>query len=107
MGALDIAAGAAGGALGIATAGWQDKRQLKQQEKLQELAMKGQKEMSEFNQGLAIDTWEKTNAAAQRKQLEKAGLNVGLMYGGPGGGGRTTAQPGTVGGATAPVDVVS
>lgn len=51
--------------------------------------MIGAKQMGRFNQQLALDTWEKTSYAAQRKQLEKAGLNPALMYGTGGAGGTT------------------
>lgn len=79
-----------------------DKRQYAQQKKMQALQIKGQKEMGEFNQGLAIDTWNKTNYEAQRKHMENAGLNVGLMYEGAGQGG-TTTQTGNVSGGDAPI----
>lgn len=93
---------AIGAGLGLATAKWQDKRQVEQQQKLQDIAMQGSKEMGKFNQGLALDMWEKTNYEAQRKQMEKAGLNVGLMYGGGGAGGGTTSTPtGSMGSASA------
>lgn len=95
---MGIISGAIQTGLGMATAKWQDKRQLEQQKKLQAEQIKGQKEMGEFNQGLALDTWEKTNYDAQRKQMEKAGLNVGMMYGGTGSGG--TTQGGSAGQVT-------
>lgn len=95
------AAGAAGSiigtGLGMATAGWEDKRQLKQAGKLQALEMQGAQQMGKFNQGLALDMWNKTNYSAQREQMEKAGLNVGLMYEGGGPGGTTQTPTGNVG----------
>lgn len=94
---------AIGAGLGLATANWQDKRQLEQQKKLQELGIAGSKEMGKFNQGLALEMWDKTNYKAQRQQMEKAGLNVGLMYGGGGAGGGTTSTPtGSVASGNAP-----
>ncbi|AXH74111.1 MAG: DNA pilot protein [Microviridae sp.] len=60
-----------------------------------------QKDLGKFNQGLAIDTWEKTNYPAQRRQMEKAGLNVGLMYGSAGQGG--TTQGGSAGNSVTPI----
>lgn len=79
---------------GIVTGKLEDKRQIKQTGKLMGMEARASREMAKFNQGLAMDMWEKTNYDAQRKQMEKAGLNVGLMYegGGPGG---TTAGAGT------------
>lgn len=87
--------------LGMATAKWQNKQQIEQAKKLQGIQMEGQKEMGEFNKGLAIDTWNETNFEAQRKHMENAGLNVGLMYSGAGGGGGTTTQAGNVTGQSA------
>lgn len=103
MGLETIADGAAGGILGLALSGINDKRQVRQQEKLQQLQIKGQKEMGIFNREQALQYWNETGAEAQRKQLEKAGLNVGLMYGSGGGGGGSTMNPaGSVSGAAAP-----
>lgn len=99
---MGLGSNIASAGLGLATAGWQDRRQLEQQEKLQALQIEGSKEMGAYNQGLALDTWEKTNYDAQRKQMEKAGLNVGMMYGGTGAGGTTQGGGGgNVSGATA------
>lgn len=101
--ALEVGGQIAGTAMGMATAGWNDRRQLKQQRKLNDLEMEGQAKMSKFNQQLALDMWEKTNYEAQRKQLEKAGLNPGLLYGQGGGGGATASTPtGHITGGEAP-----
>lgn len=82
---------------GMAIGKYGDRRQYFQQKKLQELAIRGQKELADYNQQLSMDMWDKTNAEAQRKHLERAGLNVGLMYGStPGSGGST--QGGSAGG---------
>ena len=40
----------------------------------------GQKELAEFNKEQQIDLFNKTGADAVAKQLDKAGLNRGLMY---------------------------
>lgn len=89
----EIAGALAGQALGMITAKSQDKRQLKQQKKLQDLAMKGSKEMADYNKGIAIEMQDKANQyntpEEQRKRLEAAGLNAGLMYQGSGAGGTT------------------
>lgn len=87
--------------IGMALQPIKDRQQLKQQGKLIEQQIKAQKEMGLYNQGLALDTWEKTGYEAQRKQMEKAGLNVGLMYEGGGAGGTTSTPTGTVTGGTA------
>lgn len=88
-----------GMALGMATAKWQDKRQLKQAEKLQDLQLKGQQQMADYQQGLALDMWNKTNYEQQMQKMKEAGLSPGLMYKGAGAGG-TTAGAGQGGGVS-------
>lgn len=91
---LGLAIGqAAGAAAGLGIEKIQQNMQYKQAQKLQDLQIQGQQEMGQFNQGLALDMWNKTNYEAQRQHMEKAGLNVGLMYGQGGGGGATTQTP--------------
>lgn len=87
--------------MGMLLGPYNDKRQLEQQERLQRLEMEGQKEMAQYNQQLALQMWDKTNYAAQRAQLQKAGLSVGLMYGKGGPGGTTQTPTGNVTGASA------
>lgn len=77
--ALQAGQGAVGAGLGLMLQGGQDRRQLRQQEKLQNLQMKG-----------AMQMWRDTNYPAQIEQLKKAGLNPGLLYGMGGAGGTTT-----------------
>ena len=67
--------------------------------------MEGSKEMAKFNSDLskqlALDMWNETNMEAQRKHMENAGLNVGLMYSkgaGAGGGATAAVQGGNVSG---------
>lgn len=104
MGALDgIIGSGAGAIIGMAMQGKNDKRQLEQQKKLQELQIKGQQQMGIFNRQQQQQLWEDTNYSAQRKEMEKAGVNVGMMYGMGGGGGATAAaSSGNVTGANAP-----
>lgn len=93
----------ASAALGIGLANLNDRRQLAQQEKLQALQIKGNKEMSDYNYQKQLEMWEKTNYSAQKEQMKKAGLNPGLMYGMGGGGGTTTGSAGGgVSGSNAP-----
>lgn len=87
--------------LGLLMEGHNDRRQYNQQKKLQELQIAGQKEMGRYNQGLALDMWDKTNYEAQRKHMEAAGLNIGLMYGSAGQGGSTQTPTGNVSGGSA------
>lgn len=93
-----------GGGLGLLLQGHNDRRQRRQQEWLQELQMKGNKEMADYNYNKQMEMWHNTNYAATREEMEKAGLNVGLMYGQGGGGGATTGSGGGAGvsGAMAP-----
>lgn len=71
-------------------------------------------DMAKFNQNIwkqnqmfaneqALQMWKDTNASAQVKELDKAGLSRGLMYGGGGAGGSTmgnaSAQGGSAGSA--------
>lgn len=79
--------------MGMALSKWEQKQQREQARWMQNLQIGGQQTMGKFNQGLALEMWDKTNYDAQVKQLEKAGLNVGLMYGMGGAGGATTNTP--------------
>lgn len=64
--------------------------QYKYQRRLNKEGMNNSKELSKYNKDLQMEMWEETNYAAQRREMEKAGLNVGMMYGGTGAGGATT-----------------
>lgn len=83
-----------GTVLGLATANYNDRRQERLNRKMADQQKANAKEMAMFNQQLGLDTWEKTGYGAQRRQMEEAGLNVGLMYGGAGSGGTTNTAPG-------------
>lgn len=83
-----------GAAIGLGVSAIENKMQRSQNKKLMRQQIEGSQEMAKFNQGLALDTWNKTNFEAQRKHLEAAGLNVGLMYGMGGAGGATASTPG-------------
>lgn len=80
---------AAGGVIGQMFAKKNDRRQISQAKKLMALESNNNKELAQYNQGLAMDMWNNTNYGAQRKHIEDAGLNVGLMYGSAGQGGST------------------
>lgn len=58
----------------------------------QKQQLKGQKKALEQQNEAQMDMWRKTNYSAQREELEKAGLNAGLLYGMSGGGGTTTGS---------------
>lgn len=92
-----------GAGMGMALSGWNDERQKRQQERLQSLQIQGQKEMTDYTYAKQLQMWKDTNYPEQVKQLIKAGLNPGLMYGMSGGGGATTgSSSGNVTGAQAP-----
>lgn len=60
------------------------------------------KELTEFNREQQMKLWEDTNYSAQVGQMQKAGINPGLLYGMGGGGGATTnLATGSAQGATA------
>lgn len=88
------------GVLGIVAGGVQDKRQIKQQQKLTDMQLTANKNMSEFNYGQQMKLWEATNYGPQMEQLKKAGLNPGLIYaqGGPGGTTQAAQGQGVTGG---------
>lgn len=102
-----LGAQAAGGlintGMGLLLEKHNDRRQLRQQEKLQNLQLKGQMQMTDYNMMKQLQMWKDTSYPAQVEQLKKAGLNPGLVYGMGGGGGTTTGTPsGAPGGASAP-----
>ncbi|AXH78069.1 MAG: DNA pilot protein [Microviridae sp.] len=97
-----MATGGAGGILGLMFGGLQNQQQYNQQERLQQLQIKGQKEMSDYNYAKQLQMWHDTNYWAQIEELKKAGLNPALLYGMSGGGGTTTGSgQGNVSGGTA------
>ena len=77
----------------------QDRRQLKQQEKLNQQQIEGQKQMADYQQQLQMKTWDATNYSRQIQEMEEAGLNPAMIYGHSGGGGATVGT-GTGGGPT-------
>lgn len=82
-----------GTALGLVLQGSNDRRQVRMNEKLMQQQVKYGQEMGRYNQAMALQMWDKTNYLAQRQQMEKAGLNPGLMYGSAGQGGQTGPGP--------------
>lgn len=98
---------AAGGVLshglGLIFAKQQDKRQLAQQQRLQNLEIQGTNALQDRAQERQLEMWEKTGYGAQMRQLKEAGLNPGLIYGQSGMGGQTTGSGGPqASGADAP-----
>lgn len=68
----------------------EDARQLTQQKKLQDIGIEGSKEMTDYQKMKELEQWKATGYVGQKEQLEKAGLNAGLLYGMGGSGGSTT-----------------
>lgn len=100
---LQTAGDVVGAGMGMLLGGFNDRRQIKQQQKLQDMQIAGQKEMANYNNALQMKMWNDTNYSAQMSQMIKAGVSPGLMYGMGGGGGTTTgSQGGSVSGAQAP-----
>lgn len=59
--------------------------------------IKASKEMTDYNLQKQLELFDKTGYEAQRQQIEKAGLSVGLMYGKGGSGGSTALSTGNIG----------
>lgn len=76
---------------GLINAG-QDDRQIQQQGRLnaQSEAMQDRLNDKAYQRQLAM--WKATNLSAQREEAEKAGMSVGLLYGGQGAGGATVGN---------------
>ena len=91
---VQTATNAAQTGLGMLLSGWNDRRQLKQQQKLQDQQIAGNKELLEAQRLKEMQMWEDTNYSAQKEQMRKAGLNPALMYGMGGGGGTTVGGGG-------------
>lgn len=90
--------------MGIAMQPIKNKQQLKQARRLQDLQLEGDATRLQRNQAAALQMWKDTNYSAQMEELEKAGLNPGLIYGMSGGGGATASvTPGGGGGQAAGV----
>lgn len=91
---MQTAQGIIGTGMGLLMEGHEDRRQLRQQEKLQELEMKGSKEMTAYNtemqKKMQLEMWNETSYPAQMAKMKEAGINPALMYGMGGGGGVST-----------------
>lgn len=88
-----------GGWLGIGEKR-QDRRQLEQQGKLNEINAKTAKEMADYEQDLKLKMWKDTNYTEQLKQADMAGVSKAAVLGGSGTG-TQGASVGSVGGGSA------
>ncbi len=71
------------------------KKQYERTQHLMEIQQQNQEKLNTTAYNRQMQMWEDTNFDAQRKQMEKAGLSVGMMYGGNGGGGSTVGSGAT------------
>lgn len=85
--------------MGLLLEGHNDRRQLRQQGKLNEQQYDIDNRMAEANYERQMRMWNATNYSAQMQQLGDAGLNPALMYKGQGAGGITGNPQGSVSGA--------
>ncbi len=68
------------------------RKQFNRSKELMSLQMQNQERLNESAYARQLQMWKDTNFSAQRKEMEKAGLNVGSMYGKSGGGGSTVGS---------------
>jgi hypothetical protein len=80
--------------LGMGIGGMQQAGQNRRQRDLMNLQLKNQMKLNQQGADLSYENWLRTNYSAQRAEMEKAGLNVGMMYGGSGQGGTLTGGGG-------------
>ena len=103
QGAAGAINGGVGAIMGLALGKYNDRRQLEQQEKLQDLQNRGSKELMDYQSQSSYANWLKTGPKGQMEQLKAAGLNPALMYGMGGGTGGQSMTPGAgPSGAAAP-----
>lgn len=88
--AIGAASSIGGFGLGFIGMKRREKRNDARQRALMDHQQKGQMALNEHGQKLGIDTWKKTGVVGQMEQMQKAGVNPGLMYGQGGAGGATT-----------------
>ena len=89
---LEAAGGAVNAGMGMLLGKYNDRRQLKQQDKLLKQQEGYNRNAAQFSHDVQMDMWNKTNYGAQMEHLKNAGLNPALMYGMGGGGGQTTTK---------------
>lgn len=94
---------AIGTGLGLLFQGANDRRQLRQQQKLQDMQIQGNMQMMDYSMAKQLQMWKDTSYGAQKDQMNQAGINPALMYGMGGAGGQSTGNAqGSVTGGQAP-----
>lgn len=68
------------------------KRQHRRTKELMDISQRNQKDLNKQQYENSKKFWDETNYDDQVREMEKAGLNVGMMYGGGGTGGQTTSM---------------
>lgn len=92
-----VTAGIIGGGsslLGIGLNQQGNQQQMQQQQQLMQQQFHNQQALNLQGQQIQQQNWDYTNYGNQVKHMEKAGLNVGLMYGMGGGGGQSMGSQG-------------
>ena len=91
-----------GGLVNQLFAGSNDRRQIRQQQKLTDIQVAANKEMADYGQELGLKMWKDTNYPAQVEMMKAAGLNpAAVLSNGGGGSGATGASAAGVGGGQA------
>ena len=98
---LGMASGAATGAIMDSfLSGTRSQAQQQHNEAIIAQQEASQKRITKFNSDEAYKQWLRTGDKARAQQLREAGLNVGLMYEGAGGGGSATVSTGGASGGS-------
>jgi len=95
------AAQTATGLLGMGLQNTYNQQAFGNQQALQQQQLDNQRNLNKQGQKIQQENWDYTNYENQRKHMENAGLNVGLMYGMGGGGGQSMGASGGASAASA------
>lgn len=90
-----VASGILGMGFGQLMASTNDARQIHQAQGLADIGVNATNRITDYNFDKQMQMWNATNYGPQVQQLEKAGLNPGLLYAKGGPGGSTAIAPGS------------